>query len=49
MPKMQLRQVLSITTLSTVSISSFPKNLKVRVSDNLTQILQNLNFITRTR
>ena len=49
MYKVQLRQVLAITTLSTVSLSSFPRNLKVRASDTLNQILQNLNLITRTK
>ena len=47
--EIQLRQVLAITTLSTVSLSLFPRNLKVRASDTLNQILQNLNLITRTR
>ena len=47
--EIQLRQVLAITTLSTVSLSSFPRNLKVRGSDTLNQILQNLNLITRAR
>ena len=40
MDKIQLRQVLAITTLSTVSLSSFPRNLKVRASGILNQILQ---------
>ena len=44
MYKVQLRQVLAITTLSTVSLSSFPRNLKVRASDTLNQILQDLNL-----
>ena len=49
MQKIQLRQMLATTTLSTVSLSSFLKNLKVRASDNLNQIFQNLNLITQTR
>ena len=49
MDKIQLRQVLTITTLSTVSLSSFLRNLKVQASDTLNQILQNLNLITRTK
>ena len=49
MYKIQLRLVLAITTLSTVSLSSFPGNLKVRASDTLNQVLQNLSLITRTR
>ena len=46
MDKIQLRQVLAIT-LSTVSLSSFPRNLKVCASDTLNQILQNSNLITQ--
>ena len=46
MDKMQLRQVLGITLL-TVSLSSFPRNLKVCASDTLNQILQNSNLITQ--
>ena len=49
MDKKELRQVLAITTLSTVSVSSFQRNLKVRVSVTLNQILQNLNLITRKK
>ena len=49
MDKIQLRQVLAITTLSTASLSLFPINLKVRASDTLNRILQNLNFITRAK
>ena len=48
MDKIQLRQVLAIT-LSTVSLSSFPRNSKVCTSDTLNQILQNLNLITRRK
>ena len=49
MDKIQLRQVLAMTTLSMVSLSSFPRNLEARASDTLNQILQNLNLITRTK
>ena len=49
MDKIQLRQVLAITTLSTVSLSSFPRNLKVRASDTLNQILQSFNWITQAK
>ena len=46
---MQLGQVLAITELSMVSLSSFPRNLKVRASDTLNQILQKLNLIKQTK
>ena len=49
MDKIQLRQVLAITTLSTVSLSLFPRNLKVRASDTLNQILQSFNWFTQTK
>ena len=48
MNKIQLRQVLAM--LSTVSLSLFPRNLKVcATSDTLNQVLQNLNLITRKK
>ena len=37
MYKIQFRQVLAITTLSTMSLSSFPRNLKVRASDTFAE------------
>ena len=32
-----------------VQLSSFPRNLKVRASDTLNQILQSFNWITQTK
>ena len=48
MDKMQLREVLAMT-LSTVSLSSFPRNLKVCASDTLNRMLQDLNLIMRKK
>ena len=48
MDKIQLRQVLAIT-LSKVSLSSLPGNLKACASDTLNEILQNFNLITRKK
>ena len=48
MDKMQLREVLAMT-LSTMTLSSFPRNLKVCASDTLNRMLQDLNLIMRKK
>ena len=47
MHNIQFQPVLAIATLSTVSLFSFPRNLKFCPSDTFNHIVQNLNLITR--